>query len=624
MCGIAGIIRFDGAQADQAALKRMNRFMLQRGPDGEGYWTEGPVGFAHRRLSIIDLSERGAQPMEDAGKRTVITYNGEIYNYRALRSELEKAGCTFITGTDTEVILNGYLHWGIHILLEKLEGMFAFVLYDKAARKAYACRDRFGKKPLYYYFVTGKEFTFSSDIRAVAEGRSLTLDTDSLDHYLTELSVPQPHTIWKEIKQVAAASCITIDIANSEVEESRYWKLDFSRKLDLSIDETEAELEKALTQAIMKRLVGDVTAGCFLSGGADSGLIVSLLATNSSERIKTFSVGFGYEEYNELPLARRLAERYNTDHTEIVVDSDIESLLPLLTDNFGEPFADSSNIPTYYISREISKSIKVALAGDGGDEMFGGYYEYGWAYNTDAHSRSYSSKTTRTIARMVNAVAYRAKLSSVNLGLVEHYAGMSGGERLHRQMGFSREDKEHLYSTSFANAGKQFAFTYLNSAWEEANKLSLTDNLFESSLSTRLLNDYLVKVDRASMMSSLEVRSPFLDHKLAEFAASIPNEYKLNNGTLKYLLKKLAVKYIDKDFFSRKKQGFSLPLNHWLRKELKPLVTEALFSGSLEGRKIFNMNFIKEVYDSHLQMKEDHTNRIWALVCLEYWFRKFC
>lgn len=642
MCGIAGIINFDRRPVIQEQLKEMNSFNVSRGPDAEGYWMENNIGFCHRRLSIIDLSEYGSQPMEDVHRKVIITFNGEIYNYKELQQELKKNNYSFKSNSDTEVILNGYLAYGIEELLQKLDGMFAFVLYDKATNRAYACRDRFGKKPLYYLYNQNK-FSFSSDIRSIWKSDPhLLLDYDSLDYYLSELSVPQPHTIWKEIKQVRPAHYIQVDIDQKSCVEKKYWQINFTGKLNLSLAETEDCLENMLTAAIKKRLVSDVPIGCFLSGGIDSGLITAILASHSAEKINTFSVGVMDDDLNELPLARKLAERYQTNHTEIIVEPNIVDLLPELVYGFGEPFADSSSIPSYYIAREIGKDFKVAIGGDGGDELFGGYYDYRWAYLTDRYIGKYPNKTLRLLVTKMNQLACKFGVTNVNYGLLQDYYKTRGGMKLYREMGFHPNEKHHLYHTDFSRNRNEFTLKYLSNNWNDSNKsfspfslkkkegrkqdsrkATITDTLFEASLKTRLLNDYLVKVDRTSMMNSLEIRSPFLDYQLAEFAASIPAHIKMKDGIQKYLLKKLAVKYIDKDIFKRKKMGFGIPVKQWIKNELKDFVSDLLLSERANSRKIFNRAYIANLLNEHNTDKCDHTHKIWALVCLELWFQKF-
>jgi asparagine synthase (glutamine-hydrolysing) len=623
MCGIAGIINFNSVSVERQMLQKMNAFMAKRGPDGEGYWMEENIGFAHRRLSIIDLSENGKQPMEDINGLAVITYNGELYNYKALREELIAKNVKFHTNSDTEVIINGYLYWGIEELLLRMEGMFAFSLYDKKNKQVYICRDRFGKKPLYYYY-NGRQILFASDIRSIhAIVSGLTIDYEALDYYLTELSVPQPKTIWNEIKQIRPAHYIAIDAQTGVYKELSYWSLSFNGKLNISVDEAINETEKQLTKAVLKRTVSDVPIGCFLSGGADSGLITAILASNSAERINTFSVGFADVRYNELPLAVKLAERYNTNHNEIIIEPNITQDLPAMVNGMGEPFADSSMVPSYYITKEIGTKVKVALSGDGGDEVFGGYYEYADAYLTDEYFNRNTSELKRKFLKLANYVAHQTKVAKINYGHLETYKKLTPAGKLFRQMGFTEQEKKKLYKKSELIESIKYSETHLTEQWESSNQLSITDTLFESSFKTRLVNDYLVKIDRMSMMNSIEVRSPFLDHNLVQFVAKLPNNIKLYKGINKYVIKKLAQKYIDNDFLSRKKQGFGIPIKHWLKSELKQFAQNILFSEVCKSRNIFNMEYVKHLVEEHENNNADHTHKIWALICLEMWFLQF-
>lgn len=623
MCGIAGIINFDETPVEKNLLDEMGQFLVCRGPDANGMWLNSNIGFKHTRLSIVDLSENANQPMTDITDRVIITYNGEIYNYKELQKELKNFGCKFKTQSDTEVILNGYLHWGIEKILQKAYGMFAFVLYDKKNNAAFACRDRFGKKPL-YYLLNEEKFSFSSDIRSFWKTeKNLTLDFESMDYFLTELSVPQPKTIWNEIKQVNPSCYLSIDIAKKKITEQCYWQIDFTKKIQTSSEEEiYIQLEKNLTDAVTKRLIGDVPIGCFLSGGTDSGLITAILASNSSKPVNTFTIGVSEEDMNEIPLAKKLSQRYNTNHTEIIVKPQVIQLVPELLEHFGEPFADSSSIPAYYVSKEISRNVKVALSGDGGDEIFGGYHDFGWAFLTDKYLEKYPEKNFRALVRTMNKAAYQIGFAKINFGHLEDYSRITGGMKLYREMGFHPMEMDKLYHPDFIQR-KKFSQFYFDKVWKESEKNSITDTLLKSSFRTRLLNDYLVKIDRVSMMNSLEVRCPYLDFHLAEFAASVPNQIKLKNGVQKYLLKKLAVKYIDEEFFTRTKKGFGIPLHRWLRKELKKFSQEIIFSNSFNKKNIFNVNYVKKIWNEHQNFSHDHTHRIWALVCLELWFEKF-
>ncbi len=623
MCGIAGIIELNGNGIDEPLLKKMNSFNKFRGPDGEGIWIENNIGLAHRRLSIIDLSDNGRQPMLDQQGRLVITYNGEIYNYLELKSELLSNGRTFFSKTDTEVILNGYLQWGIHKLLQQIDGMFAFTLVDRQTKKVYICRDRFGKKPL-YYFLNSKRISFASDIRSISSvEKDLTLNYNTIDYYLTELSSPQPSTIWKEIQQVKSANYLSVDLNSKVITENSYWELRSMPNYSMSLPDAIDTVEQKLKNAIQKRTIGDEKITAFLSGGIDSGLVVALLASNSSEKLSTYTIGVEYAPLDEQEYAQQLAHKYDTDHHTYIVEANVIELLPELIEAYGEPFADSSNIPSYYITKEMHKHSKVAFSGDGGDEIFGGYHDYAWAYQTDEYLRKYHNKNYRQLLSLGSKVLSRFSSKYTNYGHLESYLKMSGGLKLYRNMGFSPEEKNSLYSEDMNRKVSDSTMVYLNSIWDDNKQGTILDTLFSSSIHTRLLNDYLVKVDRASMMNSLEIRCPFLDKDLAEFAFTIPGNLKLYNGTTKYILKKLAEKYIDKDIISRKKMGFGVPIAQWIRNELKDYVRDIILSETLSKRNIFNVNYINMLLEEHCNKNKDHSDRIWAIMCLELWFQKF-
>jgi asparagine synthase (glutamine-hydrolysing) len=522
MCGIAGIIEFNEGAVNEDHLLQMNAFNLNRGPDGAGIWIENSVGLAHCRLSIIDLSENGHQPMADVNKKTVITFNGEIYNFNNLRAQLLSKGYSFFSNTDTEVILNGYLEWGMPKLLQFLDGMFAFVLFDRDKNKAFMCRDRFGKKPL-YYFMNAQRIYFASDIRSISSiQKDLTLNYQSLDYYLAELSSPQPNTIWNEIKQVKNANYLNIDITAKKVTENSYWRLESKPDYSMTMADAIETVEEKLKLAILKRTIGDEKVAAFLSGGIDSGLIVALLSLNSSGQVNTFTAGLEYEAMDEQNYASQLAKRYNTNHQTYIVKSDIIELLPDLINAYGEPFADSSNIPSYYITREMHKLGKVALSGDGGDEIMGGYHDYAWAFLTDQYLKKHPNKNYRKLVTLYSKTTNRFFKSQTNLGHFESYAQINGGQKLFRNMGFNEEEKIKLYAPEMLKKVSGASALYLNAIWEENKQDSILNTLFASSVHSRLLNDYLVKVDRASMMNSLEIRCPFLDKDLAEFSFTIP------------------------------------------------------------------------------------------------------
>ncbi len=397
-------------------------------------------------------------------EKAAIVFNGEIYNYKVLRQELKVANYQFKSESDTEVLLHGYSEWGIKTLMKKVEGMIALAIYDKNTKQLHLCRDIFGKKPLYYIF-NEKILAFSSDIKAlkIVQGHS-EIDYESLDYYLSELTVPQPKTIWKDIKQVERAHYMTFDLADQKVSQLCYWEIERSNNL-ISEEEALQEVEQLLIKAIQKRQMGDVGIGYFLSSGADSGLIVALSALNSQSPIHTYTMGFDYSDNDETKDATQLADKYQTTHNNITITPDIVDIVPKLIDYMGEPFADSSMIPTYYIAEAMSKDFKVAISGDGGDECFGGYYEYSWAYQLDEFISRYPNKSRRNTITGLDKLKQKLVGRSKQYGHLNNYNKWTGAQKLHRKMGFDLLSKHQLYNREFKNARPEYTASYLQSIW---------------------------------------------------------------------------------------------------------------------------------------------------------------
>lgn len=621
MCGIAGQINFERTSfVPENRIRIMMDFMKERGPDASDCWQKDNLALGHTRLSIIDLSIAGNQPM--FRHNIVVVFNGEIYNFRSLKERLITCGASFETQTDTEVIIWGYKVWGIAGLLDQLEGMFAFGLYDESTQQFYLARDRFGEKPL-YYFNHPERLLFCSDIRAIhhLERDHLSMDLQSIDYYLSELSSPQPKSIWKEIKQVQPAHYLCLDISNKKVEEKAYWTVNSQARVDMDSIELLETVESHLKRAVMSCTVSDVPIGCFLSGGVDSGMIVAMLAEMTNHPIKTFTVGLPFHKENELPEAKMVADRYGTDHQEIILEAnllqDIEGLLAY----YGEPFADSSCIPTYYVTKAIGSKVKVALSGDGGDEVFGGYPDYKLAYLTDRYLEQYKNPTFRKFATLIDKVTSRLGPSRENMGSFETYAGMPGNKRLYRQMGFTTEAKSRLYKSDVWKESAHYSDTHLEQLWETNRADSLTDTLMNASLHSRLLNDYLVKVDRASMRNSLEVRVPFLNKTLVEFMFQVNGSVKLQGGHGKYLLKQLAMKYLDKSIMNRPKKGFAIPLEQWLKNDLRFLIGDYLEVSNTITGDLFDPKELRTLISRFLAGGSGLTHQIWSLICLEVWYR---
>ena len=623
MCGIAGIIHYDQGPVQKNDLVRMTSFMQERGPDHTGYWIDDNVGLAHTRLSIIDLDPRSNQPMVLTDPKLSISFNGEIYNFPGLKAELQRSGVPFRTTSDTEVLLQGYLSWGIPKLLDKIRGMFAFVIIDRNKNKFFLARDHFGKKPL-YYSISKKSIIFSSDIKSVKSiaANKLSLDLESLDYFLSEFSVPQPKSIWKEISQLPPSHWMECSLDVDDHVISEYWTgPKFTNHNATPGTDIINVTEEKLREAIGLRTISDVPIACFLSSGIDSGLITSLLAQSQSGAVNTFSVGFSFEEENELPGAAIVAKRYNTNHHELVLEPNVLEDLAKIIEYIGEPFADPSCIPTYYITKFIGDSFKVALSGDGGDELFGGYDDYGLAYRSEQFYLENPNSFTRNFKVLADKISSRFQGNRENMGSFQAYLIKKDYQRLDRQMGFSPRQKDQLYSKkSYLN--NKYTKTYLDATWEKQRVSSMTESLLRSSLRTRLLNDYLVKVDRVSMMNSLEVRSPFLDITLADWAFSIPNESKFNSGHNKYILKKIAERHVRPDALTMKKKGFSLPLAKWLQQDMHEWMKSILLDRGSIISEMFDRSYVSQLIDENRSSRL-HGNRLWALICLSLWGAKF-
>ncbi len=620
MCGICGIIQDSSSLVEKKQLSTMLNLLTERGPDSRNMFLYKNIGLGHSRLSIIDLDNRSNQPFNGSNNNTLV-FNGEIYNFLKIKKELEENDISFKTTSDTEVILEAYQFWGIEKTLDKLDGMFAFAIYNSKMNNLVLARDRFGKKPLYYLH-KNKSFYFSSDIRSIwaINKNLLTIDWQSIDYYFSELTMPQPNTIWKEIKQIEPAHYSILNLQTNTLNSSKYWKLPKTNSQELSKKEINAKTEILLQKAIDKRLISDVPLGFFLSGGIDSGLIVALAAQASSKPIKTFTVSVDNAEMNESKDAERVAKRYGTEHYNIHVTADLIENITSLIKYTGEPFADSSLIPTYLITKAIKEQVTVAISGDGGDELFGGYKEYGLAHRTDLFNEKWSNSVLKNPVIWTDKLISRATKKE-NLGALQHYNTIKDGNRLFRHMAFENKDKISLYNNSSLIQSLGFTEAYWKHIWGSSKNNSLTDKLMSASLETRLLNDYLVKIDRGSMINSVEVRSPFLDKELAEFAFSFNSKHKFSTNENKIILRQLAEKHLGLESSTKAKTGFGIPIQDWLRNELKPWRDELIHL--FLKRNIINKNVIVKLVDDFDDGQNQHTLKIWSIICLEIWFQNF-
>src|SRR5256714_6389011 len=580
MCGIAGIVRSDGAQIDRDLLGRMNDAIRHRGPDDDGFYFGAGVGLGMRRLSIIDL-KGGHQPIPNSDRTAWIVFNGEIYNYRELRRQLEACGHQFYTDSDTEAIVHAYDEYGTDCP-KYLRGMFAFAIWDERGKSLFLARDRVGKKPLLYAQLNG-QLVFGSEFMALLRHPDVSRDVnyEAIHHYLSFICVPAPLTAYQAIRKLEPGHSLLWK--NGEIKLERYWQLDFSHKISISETEAGERVVDLLRDAVRVRLMSEVPLGAFLSGGIDSSAVVALMAEESPTPVKTFSIGFEEQDFSELHHARRVAERVGAEHHEFVVRPDALEVLPTLVEHYGEPYADSSAIPTYYVSRETRKHVTVALNGDGGDECFAGYERYAAMNLAQRYAKVLPAiirdGVIRNVARALPEFQSRANplrkaqrfLAAASLSPVQRY--------LRWVSSFDEQAKLNLYSNDFRNQTAAFStIGFLDPWFAKANGAGIVDASLLTDTMTYLPNDLLVKMDIASMTVSLEARSPFLDHKLMEFAASLPENLKLRGMTTKYLLKRVLKKVVPEENLTRSKMGFGLPIGHWFRGAMQPFLPATLLS----------------------------------------------
>ena len=624
MCGIAGIVRNDGRPIDEQLLSRMCNAIRHRGPDDDGFYINGSVGLGMRRLAIIDL-KGGAQPIHNQDRSSWIVFNGEIYNYLELREKLEKLGHTFYTNSDTEAIVHAYDQFGTDCP-KHLRGMFAFAIWNERTQELFLARDRVGKKPLLYSHVNG-QLIFGSEFSALLlhPDVSREVQPEALDYYLSFMCIPAPLTAYRAIRKLEPGHWLRW--RKGEIELERYWQPDFTKKIKLDEEEAGERTVEILRDAVRVRLMSEVPLGAFLSGGIDSSAVVALMSQESSERVKTFSIGFEEQDFSELHHARRIAEHVGADHHEFIVRPDAVEILPLLVEHYGEPYADSSAIPTYYVARETRKHVTVALNGDGGDESFAGYERYIAMGLTERYRRVPSFLRESVIKETVNLIpsspmkrsrvkSAKRLLEVVSLPRVERYT--------HWVSVFNEQTKQPLYSDFFRQQTAEADATGLLAEWfKRANGIGVIDAMLLTDQMTYLPNDLLVKVDIATMAVSLEARSPFLDHHVIEFAASLPQTLKLRRLTTKYLLKKVLRKLLPSENLNRRKMGFGVPIGHWFRGKMQPFLREVVLSEKALRRGLFKPEAIRQLVELHTRGERDYSHQLWTLLMLELWFNRF-
>jgi asparagine synthase (glutamine-hydrolysing) len=624
MCGIVGKIMRPGAgPVDRQLVERMCAALEHRGPDSRGLFLDKGVGLGIQRLRVVDLVT-GDQPIKNEDGSVAVVLNGEIYNFQELREDLIRRGHRFATQGDTEVIVHLYEEYGTDCV-RHLHGMFAFALWDRREQRALLARDRIGKKPL-FYSMGPDGLTFASELAALIEDDSIPRDVDvsAIDSYLAYGYVPAPLSIFSAVRKLPPAH--TLVLANGTPTLERYWRLDYSRKLRVDDPrELHEPILDSVREATRRRMIADVPLGAFLSGGIDSSAVVAAMAGLSSTPVKTFSIGFDNEAANELQYARRIAELFGTDHHEFVVRPDAISIVPRIVRHYGEPFADASAIPCFYLAELTRREVTVALNGDGGDESFGGYTRY--VSNRLASRLEWLPMPLRRAAAAGAGRLDRGEVASVTNKARRLLEGLplDPAARYTRYVSaLDDQERESLYTTDFAARVRERSVADVIAApWAGASGQDPVDLMLEVDVMTYLPDDLIVKIDIATMAHALEARSPLLDHQLMEFAASIPAELKVRGKEKKWVLREALRSQLPDDILDRPKQGFSPPIGDWFRNELRDLVHEVLLDpGSLE-RGYFQPEVVRSMLERHDAGAGRETKRLWTLLMFELWHREF-
>ncbi len=627
MCGIAGKISLREQCVSAPEVEAMCNAIRHRGPDDSGVYIspDHKVGLGHRRLAIIDLSPLGHQPMRYLDRYEIV-FNGEIYNFQEKRAALEKEGYTFASHSDTEVILALYDKYRENCV-DHLRGMFALAIYDEQEQVLFCARDRVGKKPFKYYF-DDNVFLFGSELKAILTQPEYKreVDYEAIHHYLTLQYVPAPMTGFKGIQKLEPAHYLWLNLKTNELQKERYWKLDYSKKLNLSEAEWQKRILAKLEESVKLRMISDVPLGAFLSGGVDSSAVVAMMTKHSSKPVKTFSIGFKEAKYNELPYARMIAEQFKTDHTEFIVEPQAIDLLPTLVHQYEEPFADSSALPTYYVSKLTREHVTVALNGDGGDENFAGYSRYS-AFQASIFLERFAWLATTIgapVTRLLKNIfpttlfdrVYRFT-QSLAIDYRERYMGFTSY--------FTNEQKEKLYTDTFKKkiAGAN-TYSLVAEQFMKSGSKNKTEQAVYADFALYLPEDLLVKVDIASMAVSLEGRSPFLDHEFLELTAQIPFDLKLRGlNHKKYILKKALAHILPHTILHRPKMGFGVPIDVWFRGELREYAEQKLLQGHLVSQGLCKKEAIEDILHTHTTTQINFSPHIWALLTLELWFEEY-
>ena len=624
MCGIAGFTQFNRPFGGERTLEIMGNAIIHRGPDAGGVYLNEDIGLCHRRLSIIDLSESGNQPMVSSDGNYIIVFNGEIYNFLALRKELEEQNYPFRTHTDTEVLLALYANLGVDVLT-RINGMFAFAIWDTKKRSLFIARDRIGKKPL-YYFRQDNDILFASELKAMLALPQVprNIRVDALHDFFAYQYVPDPKTIFEDIYKLEPGHYL--EITENEFRKTKYWDISFASQNRHDESKIKDELQRLLSECTNSRMISDVPLGAFLSGGVDSSGIVAMMALNSSAKVTTCSIGFDNQEFNETAFARSVAKKYGTDHHEFTVHENVKEDLERIVSFFDEPFGDPSLVPTFYVSALARQKVTVAIAGDGGDEVFAGYQKY----TTD----NIENNLRRMFPRLVRSTLFphiSSVLEKSNNTYCIKGASLLRSLSMDPAMGFyvsNSQITDNLWQRIITDETRSRLGSYHPSkiTTDYYNRCDGVDHLSRilyTDMKTYLPGSILVKVDRMSMANSLEVRAPILDYRLIEFAATLPSNLKYRKGQKKYILKQAFQDLLPPEILYRRKMGFEIPLADWLRSEIRTLAEQILFNSASGLCDYFRMDEISKIWSLHQAGTRDFSIPLWSMLMFQMWWNHY-
>jgi asparagine synthase (glutamine-hydrolysing) len=641
MCGIAGFWQSKRTREHPCeVLNRMGAALKHRGPDDSGvfYQEDAGLGLAFRRLSILDLSSEGHQPMFSASGRYVMVFNGEVYNFEEIRNCLDPH--RWRGGSDTEVMLQAIERWGLEASLHRFVGMFAIALWDVRERKLHLVRDRLGIKPIYYGSFGGT-FAFGSELKAIRQLEEFVpeIDRNTLALYMRHSYVPSPHCIYKGLHKLKPGCMLTLDCASGTPIISKYWSVEETARNGLEsplhVDDSEAvhQLHELLRHSVRLRMISDVPLGAFLSGGVDSSTVVALMQEQSRRPVSTFTIGFCEQGYNEAADAKRVAEHLGTEHTELYLSSkDALGVIPLLPNLYDEPFSDPSQIPTYLVSKLARQYVTVSLSGDGGDELFGGYNRYKWTRKIWGLNNLIPRGARRTAASIIRAVSPRrfdAVFDSLAPILPKRFRHSTPGDKTHKLADFLAMDgPQAVYYSALSHwrdpegivLGSMEPDTVRGTIQQAFGSVDIEDAMMLADLLYYLPDDILTKVDRASMAVSLEVRVPLLDHRIVEFAWRLPALMKIRKTTTKWILRRVLHKYVPQNLVERPKMGFGVPIDGWIRGELKDWAEDLLSARSLSAHNLFDVQQIRDKWDQHVSGVRNWQYLLWDVLVFQSWF----